>query len=594
MSKIDPAQNRVDQWVARLRIGPRLTVGFGLIMGLMLGVALIAVLGLHSLNGNLKWIVENRHSKTELLHQVVEEVNAVSIAVRNALLADETSRSAHLNRVVAGRETLSGMLATLDSTFVAEDDKSKALQQSLHSENAAYTVELVKLTRALTSGDAQAANALLQTGLQPKFEAYMVSLRALNNYEAQLMTRAQQAAEGSYESGRGWIGSVLVLAILLTAVLAWVLTRSIVEPLRGAVDVAQRVAGGDLTVAVREGGRDETGQLLGALAQMTHNLRTLVGQVAEGARTVSDTSSQIAQGNVDLSQRTEQQASTLEETASSLEELTSTVTQNAHNARQANQLAMGASDVARKGGQVVGQVVDTMTGISASSKKIADIIGVIDGIAFQTNILALNAAVEAARAGVEGRGFAVVAAEVRSLAQRSAAAAKEIKGLIGESVEKVDAGTKLVDAAGKTMDEIVSSVKQVTDLIAEIAAASQEQSTGIEQVNIAVTQMDQVVQQNASLVEEATAATESMKEQAGSLLQTVSRFKLAAEHAERAGYAAHVQPRPAPRVMAPAASPSAPLRVTPHATLPPPAYAALSARIKPPQSARSNGDWTEF
>ena len=277
--------------------------------------------------------------------------------------------------------------------------------------------------------------------------------------------------------------------------------------------MASSIANGDLTmnVQVRPGDRSS---LLYAMSQMAASLRQLVGEVASGARMVADTSEQIAQGNVDLSQRTEEQASTLEETASSMEELTSTVMQNAESARQANQLAVGASEVARKGGHAVGQVVSTMTAISESSRKIADIIAVIDSIAFQTNILALNAAVEAARAGEQGRGFAVVAAEVRNLAQRSAAAAKEIKALIGDSVDKVDAGARLVDAAGKTMDEIVGSVKGVTDLIAEIAAASQEQSSGIAQVNMAVTQMEQVVQQNASLVEEATAATESMKDQA--------------------------------------------------------------------------------
>jgi methyl-accepting chemotaxis protein len=313
------------------------------------------------------------------------------------------------------------------------------------------------------------------------------------------------------------------------------IARSITRPIIEAVAIAQRVASGDLTVQVEGAGRHETGQLMAALSGMTQSLRTLVAEVSAGAHTVSDTSAQIAQGNVDLSQRTEEQASTLEETASSLEQLTATVSQNAQTARQASQLAVGASEVARKGGEAVGQVVDTMTGISQSSRKIADIIGVIDGIAFQTNILALNAAVEAARAGEQGRGFAVVAAEVRSLAQRSATAAKEIKGLISDSVDKVDAGTRLVDAAGKTMEEIVGAVKQVTDLIAEIATASQEQSSGIAQVNTAVTQMDQVVQQNATLVEEATAATESMRDQAAALLQTVSRFKLGTQpqHAQQ-------------------------------------------------------------
>ncbi len=325
---------------------------------------------------------------------------------------------------------------------------------------------------------------------------------------------------------RNMMITAIALIVALGLASAALITRSIVRPLSEAAKATREVANGNLAVTLQANSKDETGQLLRALSEMTQNLRSLVGDVAAGAHTVSDTSTQIAQGNVDLSQRTEEQASTLEETASSMEELTSTVTQNAQNARQASQLAVDASEVARKGGQVVGQVVATMEGISESSRKIADIIGVIDGIAFQTNILALNAAVEAARAGEQGRGFAVVAAEVRNLAQRSAAAAKEIKTLIGDSVDKVTAGTKLVDAAGQTMQEIVGSVKKVSDLIAEIAAASAEQSSGIGQVNTAVTQMDQVVQQNASLVEEATAATESMKEQAAALLQLVSRFRL--------------------------------------------------------------------
>ena len=318
----------------------------------------------------------------------------------------------------------------------------------------------------------------------------------------------------------------LALLFVVFGALGVAIIRSITLPLLSAVQLARRVAQGDLTADVPVERADEIGQLQAALSEMTQNLRRLVGEVAHGARTVADTSSQIAQGNLDLSQRTEEQASTLEETASSMEELTSTVTQNAENARQASQLAAAASEVARRGGQVVGEVVSTMGEIAGSSRRIAEIIGVIDGIAFQTNILALNAAVEAARAGEQGRGFAVVATEVRNLAQRSAAAAREIKDLIGESVGKVDAGSRLVDGAGSTMQEIVASVRKVSDLIADIALASQEQSSGIEQVNTAITQMDQVVQQNASLVEEASAATEAMKEQSAALLHMVARFRL--------------------------------------------------------------------
>ena len=350
--------------------------------------------------------------------------------------------------------------------------------------------------------------------------------------------------------------AVVVLAFLSTFVLrAWI-RRSNASPLRTATKLVRRIADGDLTVNAEGMDQLHTRKLQVALNEMTERLRELVGEVQDSARTVADTSAQIAQGNLDLSQRTEEQASTLEETASSMEELTSTVAQNADNARQASQLAVTASEVARKGGQVVGQVVSTMRGISDSSRRIGDIIGVIDGIAFQTNILALNAAVEAARAGEQGRGFAVVAAEVRNLAQRSAAAAKEIKTLIGDSVDKVDAGGKLVDSAGKTMEEVVSSVKKVSDLIAEIAAASHEQSAGIGQVNTAVAQMEQVVQQNASLVEEATAATESMKDQASHLLQLVSRFNIGG-----------AQP-----------SSPAPIKVRPSKALPPAHAAALGHR----------------
>ncbi|MDP1929083.1 MAG: methyl-accepting chemotaxis protein, partial [Thiobacillus sp.] len=293
-----------------------------------------------------------------------------------------------------------------------------------------------------------------------------------------------------------------------------------------ATAVADRIASGDLTSEINVEGRDETGELLGALKRMNDSLKQIVGEVRTGTETIAVATREIASGNADLSSRTEQQASSLEETASSMEELTSTVKQNAENARQANQLVQSTAEVAVKGGQVVDHVVDTMASIKDSSRKIADIIGVIDGIAFQTNILALNAAVEAARAGEQGRGFAVVASEVRNLAQRSAGAAKEIKALIEDSVGKVDAGGKLVDEAGKTMSEIVTSVKRVTDIMSEIAAASQEQSAGIEQVNQAITQMDDVTQQNAALVEQAAAAAESLEEQANALTQAVSIFKL--------------------------------------------------------------------
>ena len=418
--------------------------------------------------------------------------------------------------------------------------------------------------------------------MEQKIETIVTSVEKFAEKEG-----ARLAAVAAAESARA-VAFLTVLVALIAAVAAVVGTliiRNLLKELGGepayAKEVAERIASGDLALDVQVR-RGDSGSMVFAMQKMVQSLRVLVGEVAEGAHVVSDSSAQIAQGNLDLSQRTEEQASTLEETASSMEELTATVTQNAESARQASQLAVSASEVARKGGQVVDQVVSTMDDISDASRKIGDIIGVIDGIAFQTNILALNAAVEAARAGEQGRGFAVVASEVRSLAQRSAAASKEIKTLIGDSVEKVQNGAGLVDAAGHAMVEVVSSVRKVSDLIAEIAAASQEQSAGIEQVNTAITQMDQVVQQNASLVEEASAATESMKEQAGALLRTVSRFKLTG--ATPAAYAP--APVAAPAHPAPQWKPS-PIRFKPHAKAAPAYVGALPT----PPGVTAAGEW---
>jgi methyl-accepting chemotaxis protein len=361
--------------------------------------------------------------------------------------------------------------------------------------------------------------------LEQKMDGIVLTLEHFAQQES-----ARIEAQGAAESRRVMLGIAATLAgmLLFASVLGVRVTRSISGPIRQAAAAAERVAAGDLTQQLQARGSDEAAQMIRALARMTENLRALVSDVAQGAHAVAGSSTRIADGSVDLSQRTEEQASTLQQTASSMEELTATVAQNADTARQASQLAVDASDIARRGGEVVGQVVATMDGISASSSRIADIIGVIDGIAFQTNILALNAAVEAARAGEQGRGFAVVA-EVRSLAQRSAGAAREIKALIAESVEQVGAGARQVDAAGRTMQQVVESVRKVSDLIAGIAAASQEQRSGIEQVNAGVAQMDQVVQHNAALVEQATEATEAMKGEAGALLQLVARFRLARE-----------------------------------------------------------------
>ena len=324
------------------------------------------------------------------------------------------------------------------------------------------------------------------------------------------------------------LGLTALLSVLTLPVVV-VLIIHILRPLYGAVRIARQVADGNLTVKVRTGGDDETARLMLALDDMTENLRRIVSDVVRSAGAVAETGGQVRQGQSELSQRTEAQASTLEETASSMEQLTATVSQNADTARQASQLALQAAEVARQGGEVVGQVVRSMEGISGSSRRIADIIGVIDGIAFQTNILALNAAVEAARAGEQGRGFAVVAAEVRNLAQRSAAAAREIKDLIGASAGQVDDGARLVDAAGRTMEEIVASVRRVSDLIAAIAAASEQQRSGIEQVNAAIVQMEGAVQQNAALVEQTHQSTEALHRHSSALLHSVAQFRLEEE-----------------------------------------------------------------
>jgi methyl-accepting chemotaxis protein len=409
---------------------------------------------------------------------------------------------------------------------LVDSPEARRLFAEVGERRAAYVAARRAILEMKKAGDQATASRMMEEKVLPASEAYIAAMQALSDHYTQEVGRdAEQAAHSAESGGRLLIG-FCAGGLLIAVLAAWLIIRSITRPLHQAVAAAQRVAQGDLSVRIAGATGDEMGQLLGALAAMGDNLRALVSEVAEGARTVADTSTQIAIGNADLSQRTEEQASTLEETASSMEELTSTVTRNAGNARRVRELAAEAAGVARDGGVAMTQVVSTMDGISAASRQIADIIGVIDGIAFQTNILALNAAVEAARAGEQGRGFAVVAAEVRTLAQRSAQAAREIKGLIANSAQQVDAGTREVDAAGRKMQAIMRSVEEVSALVGDIAGATEEQGSGIEQVNTAVAQMDQVVQQNASLVEEAAAATESLKEQAELLLQRVARFRL--------------------------------------------------------------------
>ncbi|MDP3672593.1 MAG: methyl-accepting chemotaxis protein [Telluria sp.] len=378
----------------------------------------------------------------------------------------------------------------------------------------------------LSGVDVNTGMSAMQTA-DSGFQGMVKELEELVQLEHQLARASFDSASAAFDKTLVALIAIVMAASAVSCAIALWISRMIAVPLRGAIVTAGRIAAGDLTSTITvPRSKDETGQLMQALKEMNGGLVNVVEQVRLGTDIIASASSQIASGNLDLSSRTEQQASSLEETASAMEQLTSTVKQNGDNARQANQLAVSASDVAVKGGAVVAQVVATMGSINESAKKIVDIIGVIDGIAFQTNILALNAAVEAARAGEQGRGFAVVASEVRNLAQRSASAAREIKSLIGDSVEKVDAGSALVNQAGITMDEIVASVRRVTDIMGEIAAASGEQEAGIGQIHQAISEMDDVTQQNAALVEEAAAAATALKDQTANLVQVVSVFKL--------------------------------------------------------------------
>ncbi|MFZ2392627.1 methyl-accepting chemotaxis protein [Rhodoferax sp.] len=435
---------------------------------------------------------------------------------------------------------LGGMLTT---------PEDQAILSRMTQANSAFLKAREDLTVARDGGLTANIEQVYSSRFTPAAQALMEAVTRLGDAQrAKIDASAAHISALSLSARQGLILFGLC-ALLVGGVLSIWLVRGIIRPIRQAVDTANRVAALDLTERIEGHERDEGGQLLAALGRMQGSLLTMVVRVQVASHSVAEGASEIAVGNLDLSSRTEQQASSLEETAASMEELTSTVKQNADNARQANQLARSASSVAVKGGRVVSRVVDTMDSINASSRKIVDIIGVVDGIAFQTNILALNAAVEAARAGEQGRGFAVVATEVRNLAQRSAAAAKEIKTLIGDSVDKVEEGSKQVAEAGRTMDEIVDSVKRVTDIMAEITAASQEQTSGIEQINQAITQMDQATQQNAAQVEEAAAAAASLQEQASRLSEVASVFKLDSDKVNYMAapqFAVSGKPRPAP------------------------------------------------
>jgi methyl-accepting chemotaxis protein len=565
--------------LANMKIGSRLALGFGISLSLAIIITLIGVWKLNTVASATQTMMELPVTKERLASDWA--ANVKSGATRTTAIAKSTDPSLSeffkADAAQSSKESLE-IMKKLEPMLITQDEKD--LYAKVLENRKAYIAGRDGVMKFKSEGRADEAEQVFKSTYVPAVQNYQ---QLLNQFVQEQRKRLDADAAQIAAIEKDSRNQMILLAALVLAsgiFFAWRLTTGITRPIGTALAAARRVADGDLTGKIDVESKDEMGQLLQALKGMNGSLLNIVSQVRSGTDSIATASSQIAAGNQDLSSRTEQQASSLEETASSMEELTSTVKQNADNARQANHLAASASEVAGKGGQVVSQVVDTMSSINDSSRKIVDIIGVIDGIAFQTNILALNAAVEAARAGEQGRGFAVVATEVRNLAQRSAAAAKEIKTLIDTSVEKVDAGTKLVGQAGATMDEIVDSVRRVTDIMTEISAATQEQTSGIEQVNQAISQMDQVTQQNASLVEEAAAASEAMQTQAGKLAQLVSVFKL-----DNTGVAVAAQS--ARSTSLPLAGKTASPRISKSAVTP---KSNQHAKVK----ATAGDDWEEF
>jgi methyl-accepting chemotaxis protein len=513
--------------VKNLKIGARLGVGFLVMMLLMAAISATGLLRLESVGSATQAMVEGSLVKERLISQWLSELMANNVRTIAMVKSMDSDSEAYFKKGIGESSARIGAIQKKTEALADSPEEKKLLAQVADTRKEALDA-LGTIGKLKAQDQWIEATKVADTRFAAALAKYEKLLGELAELQRQNIDGAAMGIAEDHDQGRNVLITLSLVALVAAGLSAWRLTVGITRPLRDAVKVAETVAAGDLSARIEVRTQDETGQLFHALKQMNDNLAKVVGEVRGGTDNIATASGQIASGNQDLSSRTEEQASSLEQTAASMEELTSTVKQNADNARQANQLAVSASEVAVKGGAVVGQVVDTMASIDASSKKIVDIIGVIDGIAFQTNILALNAAVEAARAGEQGRGFAVVAAEVRNLAQRSAAAAKEIKGLIDDSVGKVQAGSSLVGEAGQTMQEIVGSVKRVTDIMGEITAASHEQTQGIEQINQAITQMDQVTQQNAALVEEAAAAAASLQEQAGGLVRAVSVFRLQA------------------------------------------------------------------
>jgi methyl-accepting chemotaxis protein len=581
------------RWLHHFRIGPRLALGFGLVLTLLAALAAYAASQAMRLNDNTTYFSSDLMPSVEVVKratQALEEARRMDWQV--AFLDEEKDRLVSEQRMLAARKRVFDALGTYEALVSnAEDRQAMEAVKSSFTAYAAVQDKLLQASRARVSDPMQneVAKALAPGETRKAYNRTNEAMTAWWNHNTDMAKHHAADSEDIFRSVMRALSLITLAALALGVYAAWAITRSITQPLTEAVALTRAVAEGDLTRRPATGLRDEVGDLLTALGDMTGRLGHMVGEVRMGTDAIATASAQIAQGNSDLSQRTEQQASGLQETAASVEELSGTARTSADNARQANQLAGRASEVASAGGDAVRDVVSTMSEIQTSSRKIADIIGVIDGIAFQTNILALNAAVEAARAGEQGRGFAVVAGEVRNLAQRSADAAREIKALITSSVERVEAGGTLVSRAGQTIDEVVGQVRKVTDLIGEISAASIEQNDGVGQINQAIVSLDQATQQNAALVEQTAAAAESLRQQAERLSASVSVFRID----ERRGPAPVVAVRPAPalrsvptltRAVAPA--PAAPAAAVPAH---PQAHRPATATPHAP-----DGDWESF
>ena len=524
-----PKHRKLTMHFSDLKIRTKISLGFGALVLIAVLLGLTAVSKLKAVSTASETIGQNNLPSVQLAAAMRDYMAQMRRAEARNLLATtpadlEESESAFARNHKSLEKLEDKQVALFDSV------KERSLLEAYRKHSVQWLELADKLhTATRKEGTTEAIKKMYLGDSAHAFDAALGDLTELSEYNARESDAAVKESTAIYQSAVAFMVGGIGLATILSLFFAWAISRAISAPMEAAVLAARAMAEGDMGAEIRVHGRDETGQLLGALEAMRKGLSAVVIKVRSGSESVATAAAQIAQGNSDLSGRTEQQASALEETTANMKELGATVRQNADTARQANQLAANASSVAVSGGQVVGEVVETMKGINESSRRISDIISVIDGIAFQTNILALNAAVEAARAGEQGRGFAVVASEVRSLAGRSAEAAKEIKSLINASVERVEQGTTLVDKAGSTMTEVVGSIRRVTDLVGEISAASTEQATGMNQMGDAVNAMDQVTQQNAALVEEMAAAASSLKSQAIDLVEVVAYFKVGSD-----------------------------------------------------------------